>query len=207
MTPASRPMGDVAPPASSVREPQQARSRASWERVVAVGRDLLAEGGYDALTISEVCRRAGVTAPSIYARVDGRAGLFRAVYEDVMADVLASEDELFGSAEPSPAGAVLATATVFERHCALMRSIIRQAVEDPWLLSHGALTSRRLQARIAGAFHATDAKDTASAARAVYEACVFRAIYGPTFWSDEPETLDGFCARLTHVAEGVLGGA
>ena len=71
-------MSEAAQPASSVREPQQARSRASWDRVVAVGRDLLAEGGYDALTISEVCRRANVTAPSIYARVDGRAGLFRA---------------------------------------------------------------------------------------------------------------------------------
>lgn len=199
------PMSDVAPSASSIREPQQARSRASWLRVVAAGRDLLAEGGYDALTISEVCRRAGVTAPSIYARVDGRAGLLRAVYEDVMQDVVASEDELFGSAEPSVAGAVGAAATVFDRHSALMGAIIRQAVEDPWLLSHGAMTSRRLRSRIAGALHARSAEAAASAARVVYEACVFRTIYGPTFWSDEPETLDEFCARLTRVAEGVLG--
>jgi len=205
MTSASRPMGAVTPPASSVREPRQARSRASWERVVAVGRDLLAAGGYDALTISEVCRRAGVTAPSIYARVDGRAGLFRAVYEDVMADVLLSEDELFGSAAPSVAGAVRATATVFEHHSALMGSIIRQAVEDPWLLSHGARTSRRLRSRIAGAFRAGNPEAAASAARVLYEACVFRTIYGPAFWADEPETLDEFCGRLTRVVEGVLG--
>jgi|GEM_PF-3041978 len=198
-------MSDVAPPATGVREPRQARSRASWERVVAVGRDLLVEGGYDALTISEVCRRARVTAPSIYARVDGRAGLFRAVYEDVMTDVAASEDELFGSAEPSVAGAVRATATVFERHSALMGSIIRQAVKDPWLLSHGARTSRRLRSRIAGAFRVRNTEAAATAARVLYEACVFRTIYGPAFWADAPETLEEFCERLTRVVEGVLG--
>jgi len=197
-------MSEAAQPASSVREPQQARSRASWDRVVAVGRDLLAEGGYDALTISEVCRRANVTAPSIYARVDGRAGLFRAVYEDVLRDVVASEDELFAAAAPSVAGGVRATATVFARHEALLRAIIRQAVEDPALLAQGAATSRRLRARIVHALGAPDARAAASAARTIYEACVFRTIYGPQFWSDEPETLDEFCDRLTRVAESVL---
>jgi AcrR family transcriptional regulator len=200
-------MSHVAPTASSVREPRQARSRASWDRVVAVGRDLLAEGGYDALTISEVCRRAGVTAPSIYARVDGRTGLFRAVYEDVMRDVAASEDELLAAAEPSVAGGVRATAAVFDRHEALLRAVIRQAVEDPWLLSQGATTSRRLQSRIAAALgpqHGVDARAAASAARVVYEACVFRTIYGSRFWDDDPETLEAFCARLTRVAERIL---
>jgi len=200
-------MSEVAPTARAVREPRQARSRASWDRVVAVGRDLLAEGGYDALTITEVCRRAGVTAPSIYARVDGRAGLFRAVYEDVMRDVVASEDELFVAAAPSVAGAVRATAEVFDRHEALLRAIIRQAVEDPALLAQGAATSRRLRSRIAEALGTQDAVDgrgAASAARTIYEACVFRTIYGPRFWSDEPETLDQFCDRLTRVAGGLF---
>ncbi|MGN6206648.1 TetR/AcrR family transcriptional regulator, partial [Humibacter sp.] len=87
-----------------VREPLQARSRASWERVISVGRELLETGGFEALTISEVCRRAEVTAPSIYARVDGRAGLFRAVYEDGMREVQATEDALFAGTVGSVGG-------------------------------------------------------------------------------------------------------
>jgi hypothetical protein len=93
---------------------------------------------------------------------------------------------------------------VFARHEALLRAIIRRAVEDPALLAQGAATSRRLRARIVQALGAPDARAAASAARAIYEACVFRTIYGPQFWSDEPETLDEFCDRLTRVAESVL---
>jgi hypothetical protein len=109
--------------------------------------------------------------------------------------------------EPSTAGAVRATAGVFDRHEALLRSVIRRAVEDPWLLERGAETSRRLRTRIAEALHARDDGDAASVARVVYEACVFRTIYGPRFWSDDPETLDQFCERLTRVAERILGPA
>lgn len=190
----------------SVREPLQARSRARWERVIAAGRDLLESGGYDALTISEVCRRAEVTAPSIYARVDGRAGLFRAVYEDGMREVAATEDELFAAADGSTAGTVTATAGVFDRHAALLRVVIRRAVEDPWLLAHGATSSRRLQQRIVVALPVHDRDAAASAARVVYEACAFRTMYGPRFWSDEPESFDAFCARLAGLVSRVLAG-
>jgi AcrR family transcriptional regulator len=197
-------MSEVGPAASAVRAPQQARSRASWDRVLAVGRDLLESGGYEALTISEVCRRAGVTAPSIYARVDGRTGLFRAVYEDGMRDIAATEDELFAGADRTVASAVRAVATVFERHDPLLRAVIRQAVEDPWLLERGAVASRRLQARVVTILPTGDVDAAASAARAIYEACAFRTIYGSRFWSDEPEDFDAFTARLTRVAAAII---
>ncbi|GAA3756809.1 hypothetical protein GCM10022240_07050 [Microbacterium kribbense] len=54
------------------------------------GHELLEEGGYEPLTINEICRRARVTAPSIYARVDGRVELFRAVYQRTMQEVVAT---------------------------------------------------------------------------------------------------------------------
>ncbi len=196
-------MSRATPVSRAVREPLQERSRARWERVIAAGRELLESGGYDALTISEVCRRAGATAPSIYARVDGRAGLFRAVYEDGMRAVVATEEELFSAADGTIAGVVTATAGVFDRHAALLRAVIRRAVEDPWLLAHGAASSRRLQQRIAAALPVHDRDAAASAARVVYEACAFRTMYGPRFWSDEPETFDAFCVRLSGLASSV----
>lgn len=188
-----------------VREPLQARSRASWERVISVGRELLETGGFEALTISDVCRRAEVTAPSIYARVDGRAGLFRAVYEDGMREVQATEDTLFAGSGGSVAATVTAAASVFDRHAALLRAVIRQAVEDPWLLERGAETSRRLQARIADALPSDDDTAALSAARLVYESCAFRTMYGAGFWPEVPETFDAFCTRLTRVVAAILG--
>ena len=83
-----------------VREPKQARSREAWERVLEVGRQLIEEGGVPALTITEVCRRSGINAPSLYARVDGRAGLFAAVYERGMAEVRATEERMLAPAAP-----------------------------------------------------------------------------------------------------------
>ncbi|WP_426321835.1 helix-turn-helix domain-containing protein [Microbacterium sp. E-13] len=70
---------------SPIRPPQQARSRAAWERILDVGLRLPQQGGFDAVTIGDVCRQADVSAPSIYARVDGRAGLLLAVGERGMA--------------------------------------------------------------------------------------------------------------------------
>lgn len=189
---------------SAVREPRQARSRASWGRVLAVGRDLLESGGYEALTVSEVCRRAGITAPSLYARVDGRAGLFRAVYENGMTDVGATEDELLGSAE-GVHGVVAAVTGVFDRHAPLLRAVIHRAVEDPWLLARGADASRRLQQRIADALPGADHAANMSAGRLIYTECAFRTIYGPAFWSDAPETADSFVERVETLVNRAIG--
>lgn len=190
--------------ASAVREPRQARSRAGWERALAVGRELLEAGGYEALTVSEVCRRAGITAPSLYARVDGRTGLFRAVYADGMRDVVASEDELLGAAEGTIA-VVAAVTAVFDRHAPLLRAVIHRAVEDPWLLARGAEASRRLQERIARALPGDDEALKRSAARLVYTECAFRAMYGPAFWVDEPESAEAFADRVAVIVGRTIG--
>jgi len=193
------------PAASSlVRQPRQARSRAGWERVLAAGRELLESGGYEALSVSEVCRRAGITAPSLYARVDGRAGLFRAVYEDAMREVGETEDELLSAAGASVADVVAAVTEIFDRHAPLLRAVIHRAVEDPWLLEQGSTTSRRLQNRIAAALPGSDLTDALSAARLIYTECAFRTIYGPRFWTDEPESAASFTARVAVLVERAL---
>nr|WP_274636101.1 TetR/AcrR family transcriptional regulator [Microbacterium bovistercoris] len=191
-------------PTTPVREPLQARSRASWERVLTAGRALLEEGGYEALTINEVCRRAHVAPPSIYARVDGRVELFRAVYERTMHEVVATEDELFAGASGSVADAIAATAGVFERHSALLRAIIHRAVDDPWLLQHGAVMSRRLQERVSATLPIEDAELASSIARLVYTECAFRTMYGPAFWSETGETLEEFATRITILVQRIL---
>jgi AcrR family transcriptional regulator len=205
--------GPMVDPSAAVREPKQARSRESWERVLEVGRELIEEGGLGALTITEVCRRSGVSPPSLYARVDGKAGLFAAVYDRGMAEVQATEDLLFAglpgrdaSIEQQAADAAGAIARVFERHARFLRPVISTAESDPVLLARGAAESRRLLTRVAAAMD-IDADVGEEVARTLYAECVLRTIYGATFFSSDPESDAAFRARLARTATARAAGA
>jgi AcrR family transcriptional regulator len=62
-----------------VREPRQARSRRTFETLVAAAFDMIAELGPEGSTVQELLRRTGVGAGSFYARFDGRDALIRYV--------------------------------------------------------------------------------------------------------------------------------
>lgn len=55
--------------------PRQARSRETFERILAAAWELLAEGGTDAVTVQEVVRRAEIGVGSFYARFEDRDAL------------------------------------------------------------------------------------------------------------------------------------
>jgi len=191
---------------SVVREPKQARSREAWERVLEVGRRLVEEGGVPALTITEVCRRSGINAPSLYARVDGRAGLFAAVYERGMAEVRATEERVLGplphpgaSTADRAADAAAAMAEVFREHAPFLKPVITQAESDPALLERGAGESRRLLQRVADAI-AIDPVVATEIAQTLYAECVLRTMYGAGFLTGTPETEPAFRARLARTA-------
>lgn len=57
-------------------------AKTSRERIVAIGRELLEEGGPDAVTMQAVADRVGVRPPSLYKHVRDR--------EDLLADVVAA---------------------------------------------------------------------------------------------------------------------
>ena len=64
-----------------VRLPRQSRSRETFQNLLDSARDLMAEGGIEAVTVQDVIRRAGVGAGSFYARFDGRETLIRYLHE------------------------------------------------------------------------------------------------------------------------------
>jgi AcrR family transcriptional regulator len=192
----------MAEPPSVVRAPKQARSREAWERVLEVGRQLIEEGGVAALTVTEVCRRAGISAPSLYARVDGRAGLFAAVYDRGMIEIAATEDAVFSglprpdaSAADRAADAANAIAAVFETHARFLRAVITQAESDPRLLARGAAESRRLLDRVAAAVD-VDRAEALEIAQTLYAECVLRTIYGSDFLTGTAESDAAFRVRL-----------
>lgn len=192
--------------AAKVRAPKQARTRASWERVLEVGRALIEEGGVEALTVTEVCRRSGISPPSLYARVDGRAGLFTAVWARGMAEIAATEERLFAGLPRPGAGvaeqamdAAAAIAGVFEAHAPFLRPVISRAESDVVLLADGAAESRRLLGRVAAAID-VEPEVGEAIARTLYAECVVRTMYGARFFSDVPETSDAFRRRIGRIA-------
>ena len=73
-------------PLPGVHPPRQARSRATFRSLVAAARELMAEGGMDAVTVQEVVRRADVGVGSFYARFDGRDALVRYLHHELWSD-------------------------------------------------------------------------------------------------------------------------
>lgn len=190
-----------APP--RVREPRQARSRDAWARILRAGTELLEEHGREGLTIAAVCERAGVAPTAIYARVDGIAGLFWAIYEERMGSVLASEEQALEEARALPPGsperiasAVRAVAGSFEQHQAFLHPIIATAATDPALADLGSQATSAGVARMA-AIIGPGGEDVG---RFILTACILRSLFGPAWASRSPESLGDFTARLTRGA-------
>src|SRR5919106_90497 len=71
---------------SGSRTPGQ-RAGLSRERVLAVARELLAERGFDALTMRALADRLGVSPNAIYSHVEDKTDLVDALLDDVLAEV------------------------------------------------------------------------------------------------------------------------
>lgn len=62
-------------------------AKTSLPALVAIARDLVDDGGAEALTVSAVAQRAGVKAPSLYKHFADRAALLRAVEISILHDL------------------------------------------------------------------------------------------------------------------------
>ncbi len=88
--------------------------------IVAAARDLIAEDGLDGLTLRRVGSRLGVSAPALYAHVENKPDLLRAVAELEFEGLMASFEAIEGD-DPR------------DRIRGQMRAYIEHALEDPAL--------------------------------------------------------------------------
>ncbi|GGC84618.1 hypothetical protein GCM10011512_09360 [Tersicoccus solisilvae] len=124
-------------PAGDLRPPRQERTQAAWERILDAGVAILDEHGYEGFTIASICARAGVTPPTIYARVRGKEALFFAVFEHGFEPVRRRQQEELtaagtGTVSPQDAvrqaiTAIVTTTLVHER---FLRTIVHRAEDD-----------------------------------------------------------------------------
>lgn len=195
-----------------VRRPRQARSVDSWDRILEAGIALLMQEGWEALTITSVCKKAGVTPPTIYARVDGLGGLFWAVYELGMRDVLSTQSNLLAIAAKTPPGSasrvqavVHVAAGIFEKNKKFLQPIIRYSSSNNSLLAKGAKESRSLVLAMADLLPGKDRLAAFECAQHLYTEAVFRVMYGGAFLSEKPESFKDFESRLLRAALSRLG--
>jgi hypothetical protein len=95
---------DAAP---APRRTQAQRTAATRARLIAAGRRLFADHGFDAVTTEAIVEAAGVTRGALYHQFEGKAALFAAVNEEVEADLVAVIGRRIGEAGPPDAVAAM----------------------------------------------------------------------------------------------------
>lgn len=195
-----------------IRLPQQARSKEAWRRILDAGRELLEQGGSDALTIIGVCEAADVAPTAIYARVDGLADLFWAIYEDGMHEVIDTYSDELAKAATTPrhskervAAVVAAVALTFENHYRFLQPVINYSLSNPSLRDRGSESSIKLVSLVADLLEDGDRTAAYDVARMLQQESILRVMYGNQWLTTEPESFEEFETRLAAMASARLG--
>lgn len=197
---------------AAIRQPQQARSKEAWRRILDAGRELLEEGGSEALTIIAVCEAADVAPTAIYARVDGLVDLFWAIYEDGMHEVIDTYTEGLTKAASIPAGTkervksvVTSVAYTFENHQRFLHPVINYSISNPTLRDVGSESSIKLVTLVAELLVADDPQAAYDVARMLQQESILRVMYGDHWFTTESESFEDFEVRLAAMAIARLG--
>lgn len=133
------------------RPPRQARSRATLERVLNAGVEILEEGDWEAFTTAEVCRRGGVAVGSLYSRFPTKRALLLAVQERILERLEAEERQIFDEAgwvgvdaHETIERAVREVVDLFRRHQVVLRVLMARGEYEPEVRLHGSASARRL---------------------------------------------------------------
>lgn len=195
-----------------IRLPKQARSKEAWRRILDAGRELVEEGGPEALSILAVCEAADVAPTAIYARVDGITGLFAAIYQDGMSRVVKDYTRKLDATEATPAGTkeraeavVDAVVSTFSDNARFLDSIISHSLTNKLLVDRGGIESRKIVARVTQLICVEDAEAASDVARMLHQECSLRSMYGNQWLTEKPESEDAFRERLQLMADARLG--
>jgi AcrR family transcriptional regulator len=129
--------------APGIRPPRQQRSKASLERVLAAGAELLVEQGYEGFTMPEVGRRARASNGLLYTRFKDKASLFEAVLIRELTRIVNEENAGFESlrAADLPIADLIEQsirwlAEVASREARLHQVFMERSMADPALMDH-----------------------------------------------------------------------
>ncbi len=142
------------------RKPQQGRSKASLERMLAAAEKLMLERGSEDFTLQEVSSSGNVSIGSIYLRFDGKDDLVRAVISDHLERMEAEEDVLLSAVKGAKslkafvANYVDGYAELLRHHAPLLSLTMQRASTDPQVSAPGKSAALRFAALSAAAMMA-----------------------------------------------------
>ena len=134
-------MRESAKTADLVLPAKQARSRLTRDRLLAAGRELVNQGAFEAMSISDIARAAGCSVGAFYQRFADKEAFFTVIIETALEDIAADAKRFTANkrlADVSVERAIVETvrywANVFRRHRGLLRSMINKTLhaEDSW---------------------------------------------------------------------------
>jgi AcrR family transcriptional regulator len=129
-------------PDTSRRSPVQQRSRERLQRILAVATELIASQGTDALRMSEVAERAGISIGSLYQYFADRNALVRALAERFQAESRACIEAGLAKAK-STAGFGEAFAALIDTYYGLF--LAEPAMRDIWAAMQAERTLREVE--------------------------------------------------------------
>lgn len=126
------------------RKPQQGRSKASLERMLAAARELMLERGNEDFTLQDVSQRGNVSIGSIYLRFESKDNLVRAVIADALDAISAEETTMLAALTPQCTSLgdfvpryVESYAEVLRVNAPLLRLSMQRAASDPLVSGPG----------------------------------------------------------------------
>ena len=134
------------------RKPQQGRSKASLERMLAAARGLMLERGSEEFTLLEVSERGQVSIGSIYLRFESKDNLVRGVIAEALDALAEVEGALLAKlARDCPDLATFVPAyvegyaEVLREHAPLLRLSMERASFDPLVSAPGKVHAMRAE--------------------------------------------------------------
>lgn len=137
-----------------IRKPKQARSLATYERLLDAAQEVMATKSFDAASIQEISDTAGVTIGAFYARFSGKEALLLGISERLGYLIAELLERLESFAESSPPFEQLVrhlvqdSADFYSRHRGVLRPLRRTARADPELSDRTRAMNSEIKARL-----------------------------------------------------------
>lgn len=149
MSSATLPAGEI----EGALPAKQQRSRATRDRLVAAGFELVETRDFDALSVAEIAGAAGCSVGAFYVRFTDKDAFFRALVAERLARARAQLPAALRQSGDPVARMVAMAVQNFRRRPGLLRSALRRSMEDPsvWspLRDHGHWMADALVAALA----------------------------------------------------------
>jgi AcrR family transcriptional regulator len=114
---------------------QAERTETTRRALIDAARELFREHGFAAVGVDEISARAGVTSGALYHQFENKAGLFRAVYDDLM---VATSERIAAARRSSTAPSLIADCELYLDACS-DEAFFRITADAPGVLGWDAI--------------------------------------------------------------------